>query len=64
MSQIHLKLDDADLAAFELLLDRLAQGLRHMKWAVAEYRKDAAERPTDGKAVPLHMEDVSLTGKE
>ena len=60
MSQIHLKLDDADLGAFELLLDRVVQGLRHMKWAVAEYRKAAAERPVDEKAVPLHLEDLNL----
>lgn len=60
MSQIHLKLNDADLEAFELLLDRLSQGLRHMKWSVAEYRKAMAARPVDAKAVPLHPEDLNL----
>ena len=60
MPAIRLKLDDADLGEFELLLDRLAQGLRHMKWAVAEYRRTSAERPVDAKAVPLHPEDLNL----
>lgn len=60
MAGIQLKLDDADLEAFELLLDRLAQGLRHMKWAVAEYRKASATRPVDEKAIPLHPEDLNL----
>ena len=60
MAGIQLKLDDADLEAFELLLDRLAQGLRHMKWAVAEYRKAGAKVHPAHDATPLHPEDLNL----
>lgn len=58
-TSISLRINDQDLGDFEVFVDRLAQGLRHMKWATGEYRKAMASRPASD-AAPIPKEDLTL----
>lgn len=59
---VSLRLDDKDLTAMERLLERIEQGLKHLRWALTEYRKDLAANQDetcqcDG---PIPREDLTL----
>lgn len=54
-----LRIDLEDVAALELLTERLGQGVKHVRWALAEYRKALAERPAFD-ATPIPREDLTL----
>lgn len=53
-----LRIDLEDIGALELLMERLGQGVKHVKWALAEYRKALAARPASD-ASPIPREDLT-----
>ena len=54
-----LRIDLEDVAALELLTERIGQGVKHVRWALAEYRKALAAKPPSDVA-PIPKEDLTL----
>ena len=54
-----LRIDLENVEALELLTERIGQGVKHVKWALAEYRKALAVRPAS-EATPIPKEDLTL----
>lgn len=54
-----LRVDLEDVAALELLTERIGQGVKHVTWALAEYRKTLSVRPASD-ATPIPKEDLTL----
>lgn len=54
-----LRIDLEDVEALELLTERVGQGVKHVRWALAEYRKALATKPAS-EATPIPKEDLTL----
>lgn len=54
-----LRINLEDVVALELLTERVGQGVKHVRWALAEYRKALAAKPAS-EAIPIPKEDLTL----
>ena len=54
-----LRIDLKDVMALELLTERIGQGVKHVRWALAEYRKALSDRPAS-EVTPIPKEDLTL----